>query len=54
MINDNKNDAENEKNRSHRYDITRARSRYGHKYTIYIMCRSLIMAISIKQHLSIT
>ena len=53
-INDNKNDAENEKNRSHRYDITRARSRYGHKYTIYIMCLSLIMAISIKQHLSIT
>ena len=54
MINDNKNDAENEKNRSHRYDITRARSRYGHKCTIYVMCPSLIMAISIKQHLSIT
>ena len=54
MINDNKNDAENEKNRSHRYDITRPRSRYGHKYTIYIMCLSLMMAISINQHLSIT
>ena len=54
MINDNKNDAENEKNRSHRYDITRARYRYEHKCTIYIMCPSLIMTISIKQHLSIT
>ena len=39
------------KNRSHRYDITRPRSRHGHKYTIYKMCLSLMMAICIKQHL---
>ena len=45
MINGNKNDPENEK--IHR--ITRPRN--GHKYTIYRMCLSLIMAICIKQRL---
>ena len=40
------------KNRSHRYDITRPRARHGHKYTIYEMYLSLMMAICIKQHLS--
>ena len=33
------------KNRSHRYDITRPRTRHGHKYTIYKMCLSLMIAI---------
>ena len=42
------------KNRSPRYDITRRRPRYGHKYTIYKMCLSLMMAICITQHLSNT
>ena len=39
------------KNRSHRCDITRPRPRHGHKYTIYKMWPSLMMAICIKQHL---
>ena len=38
------------KNRSHRFDINRAR--HGHKYTKYKMCLSTMMVISIKQHLS--
>ena len=40
------------KNRSHRYDINRPRSRHGHKYTKYKMCLSMMMGICIKQHLS--
>ena len=40
------------KNRSQRYDINRARSRHGHKYTTYEMCLSTLMVICIKQHLS--
>ena len=40
------------KNRSNGYDITRPRPRHGHKYTIYKMCLSLMMAICIKQHWS--
>ena len=40
------------KNRLHRCDITRPRPRYGHKYTIYKMCLSLMMAICIEQHLN--
>ena len=40
------------KNRSLRSDITSPRPRYGHKYTIYKMCLSLMMAIRFKQHLS--
>ena len=35
------------KNRSYRYDINRARSKHGHKYTKYKMCLSVIMAICI-------
>ena len=40
------------KNRSQRHDINRPRSRYGHKYTEYKMCLSIMMVICIKQHLS--
>ena len=40
------------KNRSHRYDMNRPRSRYGQKYSKYKMCLSIMMAICIKQHLS--
>ena len=41
------------KNRSHRYDIKRPRSRYGHKYSNH-KCLSMIMLICMKQHLSNT
>ena len=40
------------KNTSHRYDIARLRPRHGQKYTIYKMCLNIMMAISIKQHVS--
>ena len=40
------------KNRSHRYDINRPRSRYGHKYSKYKKYFSMKMFICIKQHLS--
>ena len=40
------------KNRSHRYNINRPRSRYGHKYDKYKKCLSVMMVICIKQHLS--
>ena len=43
------------KNRSHRYEINKPRSRYGHKYSKprkYIKCLSMIMLICIKQHLT--
>ena len=40
------------KNRSQRYDINRLRPRYGHRYTKYKMCLSIVMTICIKQHLS--
>ena len=40
------------KNRSHRYDISRTSARHGHKYPKYKMCRSIMMVICIKQHLS--
>ena len=40
------------KNRFHRQEINRPRSRYGHKYTKYKICLSIMMAICIKQHLS--
>ena len=39
------------KNRSHRYDINRPTSRYGHKYSKYKRCISVIV-IRIRQHLS--
>ena len=40
------------KNRSHRYDINRLRSRHGHKYSKYKNSLSIMMVICIKQHLS--
>ena len=40
------------KNRSHRYDKNKPRSRHGHKYTTNKMCPSIMMVICIKQHLS--
>ena len=39
-------------NRSHRYDINRARSMHRHKYTKYKIRLSIMMVICIKQHLS--
>ena len=39
------------KNRSHKYDINKPRPRYGHKYTKYKICLSVMMLICIKQHL---
>ena len=39
-------------NRSHRYDKNRPRRRHGHKYTKYKMYLSIMMVISIKQHLN--
>ena len=40
------------KNRSYRYDINRATSRHGYKYSKYKKCLSKMMLICIKQHLS--
>ena len=40
------------KNASHRYDINRARPRYGHKYTKHKICLSVMMTICNKQQLS--
>ena len=40
------------KNTSRRYDLTRPRSRHGHKYTNNKMRLSITMVICIKQHLS--
>ena len=40
------------KNRSHRYDTNRSRSRYGHKYSEYKKCLTIMMHICIEQHLS--
>ena len=40
------------KDRSHRYDINRHRSRHGHKYSKYKKYLSLTMLICIRQHLS--
>ena len=34
-----------------RYDMNRPRPRHGHKYTKYKMCLSIMMVISLKQHL---
>ena len=36
------------KNRSHRYDINRLRSRDGHKYIKYKKCLSMMMFICVK------
>ena len=40
------------KNRSHRYDINRPRSRHGHKCSKYKSVSVLMMLIYTKQHLS--
>ena len=40
------------KNRSHRFDINRTRSRYGHKYSKYKTRPGLMMLICIKEQLS--
>ena len=40
------------KNRSHRYDINRPRSRLGHKYSKHKKSLIMAMHICIKQHLS--
>ena len=40
------------KTRSHRYDINRLRPKHGDKYTKYKRCLSMMMLISIRQHLS--
>ena len=40
------------KNRSHRYNINRPRSRHWHKCSKYKKCLSIMMLICIKQHLS--
>ena len=39
------------KNRSHRYDINRARPRHGHEYTKYKFCLSTMVVMSNKQQL---
>ena len=40
------------KNRSHRYDINRPRSRYELKDSKYKKCLNMMMLLCIKQHLS--
>ena len=40
------------KNRSHRYDTNRLRSRHGHKYSKYKNCLVMMILTCIKQHLS--
>ena len=40
------------KNRTHRYDINRPRSRHGHKYSKYKKCLIMMKLICNKQHLS--
>ena len=40
------------KNRSHRYDINRLRSRHGHEYSKYKNYLTMTMVLCIKQHLS--
>ena len=40
------------KNISHRYDTNRHRPRYGHKYSKYKKCLSMMLLICIKEHLS--
>ena len=40
------------KNRSHRCEINKPRSRHGHKYSESKKCLSMMMLIYIKQHLS--
>ena len=40
------------KNKSYRYVINRPRPRHWRKYTKYKICRSIMMVICIKKHLS--
>ena len=40
------------KNRSHRWDINRRRSRHEHKYSKYKKCLTMMMLLCVKQHLS--
>ena len=40
------------KKRSQKQDVNRLRSRHGHEYTKYKMCRSMMTLICTKQHLS--
>ena len=40
------------KNRLHRHDINRPRSRHGHKYRKYKKCLTMMRLICIKQYLS--
>ena len=40
------------KNRSHRCEINKPRSRHGHKYSESKKCLSMMVLIYIKQHLS--
>ena len=40
------------KNRSHRYDINRPRSRHGHKYGTCKKYLTMMMVIYIKKHVS--
>ena len=54
MINDNKNEAKNEKQITKTRDkyINIPRPRHGRKYTKYKLCLTTVMAICIKQQLS--
>ena len=40
------------KKRSHRYTISRLKSKHGHKYSKYEVCPSVMMLLCTKQHLS--
>ena len=51
MINDNENEAGNEKQITG-YDLNRPRPRHGQKHTKYKICLSIMMIICIKQHIS--
>ena len=42
------------KNRSHRYDLNRPRSRHGDKYRKYRKCLCMMMLTCINQHLRIS
>ena len=40
------------KNRPHKYEISRPRSRHGHNYRKHKRCLSMVMLLCIRQHLS--
>ena len=54
IFSDNENEAEIEKQVSHRYNINRPMPRQGNKHTKYKMCLSIMMVLCIKPHLSNT